>query len=151
MKRINHDTYAAVAFLAIACFALWETRDLNDMSAMFPRTIGFILLGLSAVYFAASVFNPGKDELFTSVDRRRAVSMGLGMIAYVVFMWFAGFLLASLCFIAFFVWLLQGRTERRLRRVMRASFFSLLVGGGFYLLFRFVFLVPLPEGLLFGG
>lgn len=151
MQRISSDSYTALILFAIACIALWNTRDLNNMSATFPRTVGFILLGLSAVYFVTSILRPNKAKLFAEVDKRRVVSMVLGMVVYVGLMWIAGFLPASVAFIAFFVWFLQGRGKSQTSKLIRAGMFSILVGSSFYLLFRFVFLVPLPNGVLFGG
>lgn len=151
MRRITSDTYAAVIICTLACVALWQTAGLNEMSATFPRTIGVIMLSLGVIYFVMSVLRPGRKQPFAQIDKSRVIPLVLGMAVYVLLIWAVGFLPASLTFIAFFVWLLQGKARSRGKRMMRAFIFSLVVGISFYVLFHYVFLVPLPKGLLFGG
>ncbi|MBO8173115.1 MAG: tripartite tricarboxylate transporter TctB family protein [Bacillaceae bacterium] len=151
MTRLTRDSRIAICLIVIALVALWESRDLNLMSAVFPRTAGGILLILSLVYLVKSLVKPEFGRVLDAIDRRRVMQMCVGLILYVFLIWFIGFLAASLIFLAYFVWYLQGAEQPSRRRMLRAGAASLVISGGFYLLFKMVFVVPLPVGYLFGG
>jgi hypothetical protein len=151
MLRICKDSYVAVALILLSLVALWGTRELNEMSAVFPKTVGIILLVLSIVYLIKSIKKPDYNKVFGSIDKGRVVPMLLGMVIYVALIWAVGFFLASLFFISFFVWFLQEPGNNRMHRLTRSGLYSIGMVLVFYLVFRYVFLVPLPEGIIFGG
>lgn len=151
MKRMSKDVIIAIVLLFISGVVLWETKDLNKMSADFPKTIGYILLLLSIYYLIVSLMKPNFEKVFASINKTRIAFMCLGMVIYAFFIWLIGFLLASLLFMSFFVWYLQGPQDNQKRRVLLAGISSLIVISGFYSLFKYVFAVPLPVGLIFGG
>lgn len=150
MRRLTYDVYMALLFLALAGVVFWETSRLNPMSAVFPRTIGYILLVLSSYYFIQSIWKNRTKAAFADIDRRRVASMCLFLIAYVWLIWLVGFLLASMLFIFTVVWYLQEKDVHFRIKLYRALICSLSISIGFYALFRYVFIVPLPTGYLFG-
>lgn len=151
MQRMNSNTYTAILLVAIACIALWQTQDLNSMSAMFPQVIGLILLMLSIIYFIVGIIRPVRENPFAFIEKKRVIPLVLGMVGYLLLIWTVGFLIASFTFVAFFVWFLQGDMENQLGRLMRSFVFAFVIDGFFYVLFRYVFFVPLPTGVLFGA
>ncbi|VEF47407.1 Tripartite tricarboxylate transporter TctB family [Bacillus freudenreichii] len=77
------------------------------------------------------------------------ILISLGMAGYVVFISLIGFLLASIVYLSSVMWLLQKEetTQRGLSILVKSVLFSILFSTSFYLLFRYVFIVPLPAGL----
>lgn len=151
MSRITRDSYVAIVLILISVIALWGARDLNKMSAIFPRTIATILLILSVIYLIVSLIKkPEGGKAFAGIDKKIVLSMCGGMVGYVILIWLISFLVASLIFIGFFVWFLQDSSENGWRpRLFSSVISSVVVSIGFYLLFEGVFNVPLPRGIFF--
>jgi len=149
LLRVGKEPFLALLVLTLGLLALWETRELNEMSAMFPQAVGGILIGLGLFYLLYSLFRPvsGKGGGGTAIGRRRVLLMTTAMVGYVLFIGVIGFLPATLVFTGFSTWILQGREIASLPRIRRAILFMLVVSVGFFLLFRYVFLVPFPTGI----
>ncbi|GAA5344984.1 tripartite tricarboxylate transporter TctB family protein [Planifilum fimeticola] len=144
LLRVGKEPFLALLVLALGLLALWETRELNEMSAVFPQTVGGILTGLGLFYLLYSLFRPVSRKGGTAVDRRRVLLMTTAMVGYVLLIGVIGFLPATLVFTGFSAWVLQGRESASLSRAM---LFAVVVSVGFFLLFRYVFLVPFPTGI----
>jgi hypothetical protein len=149
MHRLTKDVISAVVLVIISGVVLWETSGLNEMSAVFPRTIGYILLVLSLFYLVKSIAKPTYEKVFEGTDKRKVLVMSLGVLIYAVLIWIIGFLIASLCYLFSIIWYLQGAKEEPKRRIFRAGIASLSVSVGFYFIFKFLLNVPLPLGILF--
>ncbi|QKY70411.1 tripartite tricarboxylate transporter TctB family protein [Lentibacillus sp. CBA3610] len=152
MQRINYNTVSSVILIIVACIAIWETRGLSEMSYVFPRTIGIILLILSIGYLIKSLIKPTDTKLLSGIDKRKVFVMSLGMIGYVVLISLFGFLIASLLFIGTLTWYLQRDNQEKSSKakIVHAVISSVSVSIVFFVLFRYVFLVPLPAGILLG-
>lgn len=144
--KIYRENYVALALIIISVIALWETRGLNEMSAVFPQVIAGIMLFLSAIYLIKSFIVIDDSKVFTGIDKKRVSTMFIGLGIYTFLIWLIGFLLASVIYITFFVWYLQ---EKETRRLSKAAISSVLFCTGFFLLFKYVLAVPLPTGILF--
>lgn len=149
MRKLTNDMYIAFILIIISGVVLWETSGLNKMSAVFPRTIGYILLVLSIIYMITSIMKPTYEKAFEGIDRKKVAVMSLGILLYAVLIWIFGFLIASLCYIFSFVWYLQGDLSVPKKRLMRAVVASIGVTIVFFIIFKFLLNVPLPLGLLF--
>jgi phosphoglycerol transferase MdoB-like AlkP superfamily enzyme len=133
----------------VSAIALWETRGLTKVSYAFPRTIAAILLMLSLVYFILSLRRRSNHKgLFPDIEKKKAVAMGIGMIGYTVAIGIFGFLISSMIYIGLFTWYLQKDVDKSNKmKVIHATACSIVFGLSFFLLFKYVFLVPLPTGL----
>lgn len=149
MRKLSNDVYLALILLLIAGVVFWETSRLNPMSAVFPRTIGYVLLILSIYYLGHSLLKPMYEQAFANVDKQRVALICLFLIIYGFFIWLIGFLLASIIFIFTVVWYLQEKGVKLKLKLLRSSLCSLFISLCFYSLFKFVFIVPLPPGLIF--
>jgi hypothetical protein len=149
MHRLTKDVISAVVLVIISGVVLWETSGLNEMSAVFPRTIGYILLVLSLFYLVKSIAKPTYEKVFEGTDKRKVLVMSIGVLIYAVLIWIIGFLVASLCYLFSIIWYLQGKQEGPKKRIFRAGIASLSVSVGFYFIFKFLLNVPLPLGILF--
>lgn len=150
MSKITNDSYVAIVVILISLITLWQTRGLNQMSAIFPQIAGVVLLVLGVTYLLTSFRKTDSKKPFAAIETKKVISMFIGMSAYVFLIWPFGFLLTSFAFIAFFVWFLQGAEHFWRRRLLRAGVSSVIVSFGFYFLFKYIFLVPLPTGIVFG-
>lgn len=149
MRRLTYDVYIALILLCVSGIVFRETSRLNPMSAVFPRTIGYILFVLSIYYLVQSIWKASHEPIFAGVDRRRVAIMCAFLIGYTGLIWLIGFLIASILFIFVVVWYLQEKNVSFKLKLYRAASCSLLISIGFYSLFKYVFIVPLPTGLLF--
>lgn len=150
MQKVNYNTISSFILIGVAGTAIWQTRGLSEMSYVFPRTIGIILLLLSIVYLIKSFIKPDQRKLFAGIDKRKVAVMSLGMVGYVILIGIFGFLIASILFIGTLTWYLQRdiREKNSKAKIVHASISAIGVSVFFFVLFRYVFLVPLPSGLL---
>lgn len=146
-RSIGRETYLALFVTIPGIIALWETRDLNAMSALFPQVVGGILIGLGLFQLICSLLRPNSGKR-TSTVRWRVLLMIASMATYTVLIGVIGFLPATLVFTGWAVWVLQGREVGSFRRISRAVLFSIAVSVVCFLLFRYVFMVPFPTGIL---
>ena len=68
LLRVGKEPFLALLVLALGLLALWETRELNEMSAVFPQTVGGILTGLGLFYLLYSLFRPVSRKGGTAVE-----------------------------------------------------------------------------------
>ncbi len=146
-RSIGKECVLALLVTATGTFALWETWDLNLLSAIFPQTVGGILAGLGLFHLVGSLLRPVVEQRNGAGGRRRGLLLIASMAVYVVLIPMIGFLMATLMFTGFTVWALQGGKVEPPRRVGRAVLFSIAISTGCFLLFRYVFLVPFPAGI----
>lgn len=196
--RVNRHSVLAVILLVIYGTAVWHTFSLHVTSAVFPRTVALIALGLSLLYFTKSVRFPVREPSLPRSEWRRVLTSMCHMAVFAALLWAVGFLFASVSFLMFFAGylqrahqrgngrravqprllrMLQSKTEHRptmrpyarqvpamrrrlvqLRtmrwrtmqlRTVYTALFAVLVSGTLYVVFRFIFFVPLPTGALF--
>ncbi|RST60285.1 tripartite tricarboxylate transporter TctB family protein [Siminovitchia terrae] len=144
------DLISSFLLLFISLVGLWETRGLSEMSYIFPRTVCIILFLLSFIYFIKSLFKKEAADYFINVRKRKVIQVASGMVCYFILISFIGFLPASIIYLAASIWILpkEGNTKSRRLLLFQALFISIVFSTTFYVLFRYVFNVPLPEGLL---
>ncbi|WP_167751465.1 tripartite tricarboxylate transporter TctB family protein [Lentibacillus salicampi] len=152
MQKVNYNTISSVILIIVAGIAIWETRGLSEMSYVFPRTIEIILLILSIAYCLKSFIRPTTNSLFEGIDKRKVLVMSLAMIGYVILISLLGFLIASIIFLGSLTWYLQRDNHEKSSKtkIVHVSISAVGVSVFFFVLFRYVFLVPLPSGLLLG-
>lgn len=78
--------------------ALGHLPGLNKMSAVFPGTVGVILLCLGVVCLVQSLFGRWKPAEKGAVPASSVVVLSLGMAGYVLLIPWLGFLAATLLF-----------------------------------------------------
>jgi len=70
MQRVSYDQISSILLVVVAIIALWKTRGLSEMSYIFPRTIGIILLMLSIIYLIFSYLRRENKKLFHNIDKK---------------------------------------------------------------------------------
>ncbi|MBD8003921.1 tripartite tricarboxylate transporter TctB family protein [Bacillus norwichensis] len=143
------DLISSSLLLVISLAAILDTRGLSEMSYVFPRTVCIILFLLSLIYFIKSLVKNEAADYFIN-HKRKVILVTSSMVCYFILISFIGFLPASIIYLAASIWILQkeGNTKRRHLFLFQAFPISIIISSAFYILFRYVFHVPLPEGLL---
>jgi|SRR5699024_6266546 len=149
------DVLSSITLIVISVIALWQTIGLTKMSYVFPRSIAIILLFLSSIYLINSIIKiirNNETSFFDGIKVKEVLIMGIGMIGYIFSIIFFGFLISSVLYMTFVTWYLQKETKKSMKlRIAHSFVSSLLFSLFFFFLFKNVFLVPLPEGVLFSG
>ena len=129
--------------VAIGAGAIWAARDYSDLGAVFPRTVGALLIALGLVYIALVAL--GRTRRAATVD---GSSVRRALVAVVMLAW--GFALGPLGFLpagaaAMAALLLIAHHDRwTLRTALAYGFSAAAVLGLLYALFKHALQVPLP-------
>jgi hypothetical protein len=120
------------------------------MGRLVPQVAAAALAVFSVIQLVVAVVQRKEERPFAGVVVKRLLVLAAGTVAYIVLILYLGFLFASFLFLMFFFWFLSlGQEERP--GVLRMLLLAVGISLGFFLLFNNVFLVPLPQGLWFGG
>lgn len=147
-RNMSYDLVFSLVLVFLSLAAIWKTKGLNEMSYLFPRTVSIILLFLSVMYLAVVLVRKERPKLFEHIHKRQLFIISLGMVAYVVLIGLLGFLLASIIYLSVFTWyLMMGEDKPGNRRVFYSAWSAMAVSVFFFVLFRYIFNVPLPAGI----
>ncbi len=152
MKTDNSRDYAgiafAVGFIALGIWAIAETREMSDLGATFPRTIGIAMIIFALAFIVLNVLRPGRGRAIPEAGSTpRRVTLIVITLAWVLLLPIVGFYVTSLvafvalCFIANY-----DPLTPRMVLIWIGSAFGVVTA--FYLLFAKALLVPLPTGAL---
>ncbi len=146
MQTENPRDYAgigfAVGFIALGIWAITETREMSDMGATFPRTIGMAMILFAVTFIVFAVMRPPRARV--PVERGstpRRIALVAVTAVWILLLPVAGFYVTSLaafvllCFIANY----DPLSTRKVATWVAAAFG---VVTGFYLLFAKALLVP---------
>lgn len=149
MSKINKDILTSLILTLVSVIILWETKGLTKISYIFPRTIGVILLIFSLMYLISSFLKPKSNHTTENKGIKNTLMMSVSMIGYFILMVIFGFLTSSLIYMGFVSWYLQKdfTNKNNTTKITHSILSSIIVSITFFLLFRIVFSVPLPEGL----
>ena len=134
---------------AIVCSALawYYAKDFSAMGAVFPRTVAAAMMLFAAVYIAVSLLRPSARAAPQPGSVWRRAALVAVMAAWSILLEKVGFLSTSVaCYAAILVIANYDRWTPRMAVTYAAVGGAVL--GGLYAIFRFVLLVPLPEGIL---
>jgi len=148
---LNSTTISSLIFLLIAVAAWQLSADITESGQFFPRVIAVLMGGLALIQLLISVIQKKKETPFAGIDAKSVLIMVLGISLYVGLIIVFGFILAGIMFLGFFFWYLSRGDGDKSRSVLISFILAALVCGGFYAIFHYIFLVPLPEGIIFGG
>ena len=127
----------------IGAAAIWAAGDYSDLGAVFPRTVGALLVALGSVYIVLVVL--GRTQRVAAVD---GSSIRRALVAVVMLAW--GFALGPLGFLpagaaAMAALLMIAQHDRwTLRTALGYGLSAATVIGLLYTLFKHVLQVPLP-------
>ncbi len=139
----------AALLIAVAAAALWQSRELSPLGAIFPRTIGaaMLLAGGIVLWRALRGLAPETRGLPREGAVRGILMVGV-TAAWIALLERAGFAVAGV--VAFFLLaLITDREPPTVRRLLGFIVVSLVVVIGFQLLFVHGLKVQLPAGKWF--
>lgn len=147
---LNADLIIGFSSLALAGVVFAATRDLSRLGGLFVNYTLLVIAILSVLMLIKGFVKPQRLAFFDSSEERNNVIVGIVILGfYLVLMPLIGFLPASYIFYAFFnLYLAQDRWS--LKNILHSVLISAVVVTMFYVLFRYVLAVPLPQGKWLG-
>lgn len=146
MAEIRPDIPGAIGsglMVLLGASAIYAARDYSDLGAVFPRTVGALLIALGLVYILLVVI--GRTRRVSGTD---GSALRRSLAAAVMLVW--GFALEPLGFLpsgaaAMAALLLIAQHDRwTLRAALMYGFSTSVILGGMYFLFKQILQVPLP-------
>jgi hypothetical protein len=146
---LNSDLIVGIFTLILAGITYFVTRDLSRLGGVFVNFTLWAMVVLSVLELIKGFVKPDKVKFFESRDERDNVIIGLIILGgYLVLLPFVGFLPSSLLFFAVMN-LYLSHEKLTQKRVFKSVLLSVVVVAVFYMVFKHVLEVPLPEGSLF--
>ncbi|THF47753.1 tripartite tricarboxylate transporter TctB family protein [Allorhizobium terrae] len=140
-----------ILLLAASTFMLWQAYAISGFESLssagaFPMAMTAIMVG-SIVYVLARLFRQAAPphlllRMKTEILPRTVVVFSCIILAYSLVLETLGFVIASFIFLLVSIWFLEGG---RFKRAMLFSIVSIIC---VYIVFRLIFQVVLPEGLI---
>ncbi|ASY65701.1 Tricarboxylate transport protein TctB (plasmid) [Sinorhizobium sojae CCBAU 05684] len=139
------------ALFGFSLFMFWQAYQISGFSALssagaFPMAMSAIMIIASAVVLVRSLRLASPGEGWSGFRREvlppAVVVFCLFILAYSITLKSLGFLLASFLFLLVSIWYLE---RGRLGRTLLLAIVSIV---GVYVIFRLVFQVVLPEGII---
>jgi putative tricarboxylic transport membrane protein len=140
-----------VALFGFSLFMLWQAYQISGFSALssagaFPMAMSAIMVATSAAVLLRSLRLASPGGGFTAFRKEVlppvVLVFSLFILAYAIFLKSLGFLLSSFLFLLVSIWFLE---RGRLARTFLLAIVSI---AGVYVVFRLVFQVVLPEGII---
>lgn len=146
----NHGAIAfAAGFCLLGIWALYETREISELGAVFPKTVAGAMIVFSIAYIGYELLRPSLERALTQPESTpRRILLVVVMLGWVALMPVVGFIASSAVAFALIIIVANYDTWGR-SRILAYSITAVGVVGGFYALFVYALKVPLPEGALF--
>lgn len=150
----RHDVGGAVIaalLILLGVAMLWDTTQMLDRdSYVFPRAvIGAMMILCTVIIIRAMLVTRPPRERQEGASNARRIALVTAMLGGVAAMPWIGFWLAGIIIFGALMAIAMYDPWTRFRLVVY-SLVGLALSLGFYFLFKRVFLVPFPEGVLFG-
>jgi len=143
----NKDTLTAIVILLVSAIVWWGTGDLSAEGAVFPRAIDIVLIILGVILLIRGLIKRDKTNPFAGVSPSRLLIMMVALAIYVILIPFLGFILSSVLFLTF-ASLYYGEGKLKALSILKQLLLAAAISIGFYAIFHYGFLVPLPTGSL---
>ena len=147
-NRISQDnigtTIVSALFIIAGVITLYDTQSYSDIdSKVFPRAAAIVLIVCASFVLIQRIIRPKVDEGFGSGSWWRRILLVATMLLCCFVMPYFGFLLAGA--IAFVGGLISAMHDKwTLRNILIYWGSGAMIMIGFYALFRYALLVPLP-------
>ncbi|MBB4952201.1 hypothetical protein H4S14_000243 [Agrobacterium vitis] len=150
-RRRPGELVFTVVLLAASTFLLWQAYAISGFESLssagaFPMAMTSIMVGAIVVVllrlFSMAAPTNSLLRLKTEILPRTVVVFSLMILAYSIVLEKLGFIIASFLFLLVSIWFLEGGKFRR------SLLFSTLSIVCVYIVFRLIFQVVLPEGLI---
>lgn len=129
--------------IAVGAAAVWAARDFSDLGAVFPRTVGALMVALGALYIVLVVRGRTRAAAAAGGSMARRSGVALAMLAWGYTLEPLGFVASSAAAMAV-LQVLAHHGRWTMRRAILQSAATALVLAAFYALFKHALGVPLP-------
>ncbi len=151
-SKHNHDIEGigfAIGFLLLGAGALYGTREMSPLGSVFPRTIAGSMIVFAFGYIIEALLHQvEKSARSNSESTLRRILLVVFMLIWALLLTVLGFVVSSV--VGFALLSAAASYERwTLKRTVLYLFINAVVVLGFFALFKYALLVPLPKGLLF--
>jgi len=151
-NKRHHDIAGigfAIGFVALGVAALYGSREMSPLGSVFPRTVAGALIVFAFAYIVEALLRgveqPARSQSESTL--RRALLVGC-MLGWALLLTVLGFVVSSV--IGFALLSAVASYQRwTWKRTLLYLFANAVVVLGFFALFHYALLVPLPKGLLF--
>lgn len=127
----------------VGAAAIWAARDYSDLGAVFPRTVGALLIVLGIVYIVLVVLKRTRRGAAVDGSALRRALVAVVMLAWGFALGPLGFLPAGAAAMAALL-MISHHDRWTLRTALAYGLSSAMVIGLLYTLFKHVLQVPLP-------
>lgn len=146
MSEARNDLSGALgsaAAMVLGAAAIWAARDFSDLGAVFPRSVGALLVALGALYIALTVAGRTQRVAALGGSYMRRAATAVTLLAWAFTLGPLGFLASSAAAMAALL-VIANHERWTLRRALLYAAASALVLIGLYSLFKIALQVPLP-------
>lgn len=145
-KRDTPGITGCAIAIALGVGTLIGSRDFTDLGAVFPRTIGGLMIVFGLLYIVLALRKPVPQARPEAGSNPRRFATMVVMLAWAFALQPVGFLFTSVC--ASVALLLIAQYDRwTARTAWIYALSTAVVVSGLYALFRVILQVPLPVGL----
>lgn len=146
MSEVRPDIPGAIGsalMVSLGAGAIWAARDYSDLGAVFPRTVGALLVALGCVYIVLVLIGRTRRAAGSDGSSMRRTLVAVVMLAWGFTLGPLGFLPSGAAAMAALLLIAQhGRWTLRTAVLYGLSTSVILVG--MYALFKHALQVPLP-------
>ncbi|MEO5733082.1 MAG: tripartite tricarboxylate transporter TctB family protein, partial [Rubrivivax sp.] len=142
-RRDWAGAFGCALAVAAGAGAIWAARDYTDLGAVFPRTVGGLLVLLGALYIAFVIAGRGRAVTALDGSMARRAAVAVVMLAWGFALPWLGFLASSAAAMAALL-LVANHHRWSLRTAWVYSLSTAAVLALLYTLFKHVLQVPLP-------
>lgn len=143
---------AALGFGAVGIYAVAESLAMTPLGAIFPRTIGAVLIGLSALQVARCLLGRGGgtvlEEGETGGSAPRRIALAAVLVVWVLLFPVIGFVVTSLAAALALMAIAEFETHTLRATALRILIVAAMVGVFYWLMVR-VLHIPMPRSILF--
>lgn len=145
------NTIVNAIFILLASVFLYQTKDLNYLSAIFPQIISVVVIALCAVSIVMSA-RKKKEQSAPKIKREDflyiIIVIVLSFLWVYLMDWVFGFTVGSIIFMTIISLIVGGKRLSFKQIIANVAVFAIITIAFWYLLAKLL-VVPLPRGLLF--
>ncbi len=146
MSEARKDLPGAIgsaAAIVLGAAAIWAARDYSDLGAVFPRSVGALLVALGLLYIVLTLAGRTQRGAALGGSFVRRCAAAVTLLAWAFTLGPLGFVASSAAAMAALL-VIANHERWTLRRALLYAASSALVLIGLYSLFKIVLQVPLP-------
>ncbi|MEJ5230377.1 MAG: tripartite tricarboxylate transporter TctB family protein [Pseudothermotoga sp.] len=148
---MKSNTIVSAIFILLALVFLYQSKDLNYLSAIFPQIISILLIALCTALIIVSL-KKKKETATEKLERKDLlyiiIVIALSFVWVYLMDWVFGFTVGSIIFMTIISIIIGGKNLNFKQLLGNIITFATLAVAFWYLLTKLL-VVPLPRGLLF--